>query len=317
MANASPPQSGSGPDRPDTTTGTIYVADKTTDGKEAYYNFAEGTGNILLKAVPIRVENVRNLSRRPEPGREGYQLVSFHTSVAEACFLDAGLPENKAIIRDVYFDECRRLIQEVSGAAEAYPFVFRVRNQETSIADVDKADFHRDSVPIAHVDRDQDTALQRLRSSLGEDRAEALLRRYKRYGTMNVWRPIRNVVEKWPLVLVDHHAVPGWDYDTHMMRMHSADDAARVSDRGAKDHETLLRYDAGYRYVYAPDMSPDEAWLFYAFHSDPAMAVPPQRLLGRCYRPRRSHEVVHRGASLGVLRVGFLSLWCCSGSYRK
>lgn len=274
MSNATPQSESTEPDHPATTTGTIYVADKTTDGEAAYYDFTNGTGNILLKAIPIQVENVRKFGQRPDPSREGYQLVKFHTSVAEARFLDSGLPENKAVIRDVYFAECGRLVQEASGAAEVYPYVFRVRNQERGIEDVDKADFHRDSVPIAHVDRDQATAPERLRSSLGEDKAAALLRRYRRYGTMNVWRPVRNVVRRWPLVLVDHGGVPGWDYDSHMLRLHSDNDDARVSDRGAKNHETLLRDHAGYRYVYAPDMTPDEAWLFYAFHSDPAMAVP-------------------------------------------
>lgn len=273
MTNATP-QSESGLDYPTTTTGTIYVADKTTDGKAAYYNYADGSGNILLKTIHIQVENVRKLSQRPETSREGYQLVNFHTSVAEEHFLDASLPENKAVIKDVYLEECRKLVQDASGAAEAYPYVYRVRNQERSIADVDKADFHKDSVPIAHVDRDHLTAPARLRSSLGEEKAENLLRKYKRFGSMNVWRPVKNVVQKWPLVLIDHHAVPDWDYDTHMLRLHSNNDDNRVSDRGAKNHETLLKYDEGNRYVYASNMSPDEAWLFYAFHSDPKMAVP-------------------------------------------
>lgn len=268
------PQSGSELDHPAATTGTVYVADTTTDGEAGYYNHADGSTNAVMKAIPIHVENIRRLSQQPTANREGYQLVDFHTTVAEEHFLNANLPENKAIIQDVYFDECRKLVQDASGAALAYPYVYRIRNQERTMADLDKADFLKDSVPIAHVDRDPVTALERLRASLGVEKADSLLRKYKHYASMNVWRPIKDTVQKWPLMLVDHHTIPDWDYDTHMFRLLSNNDSNRVSDRGAKNHEALLKFDAGYRYFYAPNMSPDQAWLFYAFHSDPALAVP-------------------------------------------
>ncbi|ROW11149.1 hypothetical protein VMCG_01541 [Cytospora schulzeri] len=258
----------------ESTTGTVYIAEKTTDGEEGYFNHADGTTNVVMKSIPIHVENIRRLNQQPTINREGYQLINFHSSLTEEPFLNANLPENKSLIQGVYFDECRKLAEEATGAALAQPYVFRVRNQERTMADLDKADFLKDSVPIAHVDRDPVTALERLRASLGEEKADALLRKYKHYASMNVWRPVKNPAQKWPLMLADHHAIPDWDYETHMFRLLSNNDKHRVSDRGAKNHETLLKYDEGYRYVYAPNMSPDEAWLFYAFHSDPALAVP-------------------------------------------
>ena len=255
------------------TTGTVYIADGTTDGEIGRYNHTNGFTNVVLKPVPIDVENARTLSQHPRTNREGYQLLDFHTKLPEKQFLDSHLPENKAIIEDVYFDECRRLVQDITGATEAYPYVYRVRNQERSMKDLDKSDFHKDSVPIVHVDRDTETAPERLRASLGVKKAEMLLNKYKRYGSMNVWRPVKNVVQKWPLMLVDHQSISDWHYDTHMFRIHFSNDT-RISARGAKNHETMLKFDGKYRYVYAPEMSPDEAWLFYAFHSDPVLAIP-------------------------------------------
>lgn len=256
-----------------TTTGTVYMADGTTDGEAGYYNHSDGSSNVILTAIPIQVENARKLKQYPRTNREGYQLVDFRTQVPEKHFLDADLAENNAIIRDVYFEECRRLVQQATGAAEAYPYVYRVRNQERSMRELDKTDFHKDSVPIVHVDRDTATAPERLRASLGAERAESLLSKYKHYGSMNVWRPIKNSVGKWPLMLVDHQRIPQWDYDTHMFRLHATNDS-RISTRGSKNHETVLRFDARYGYVYAPNMSPDEAWLFYAFHSNPVLGIP-------------------------------------------
>lgn len=185
------------------TTGTVYIADGTTDGEVGYYNHADGSTNVVRKVIPIEVENVRRLSQHPRTNREGYQLVDFHTKLPEKDFLDAHLPQNKAIIQDVYFDECRRLFQDVIGATEAYPYVYRVRNQEWGMKDVDKSDFHKDSVPIVHVDHDTVTAPESLRASLGVEQAETLLRKYKHYGSMNVWRPVKNMVHKWPLMLVN------------------------------------------------------------------------------------------------------------------
>lgn len=255
------------------TTGTVYIADGTSDGQTGWYNHTDGSTNVIRKAIPITVENVRNLPQQPKSNLEGYQLVTFPTHLPEEPFLNANLPENKHLIESAYFSECRRLVLEVTGAAEAYPYVYRVRNQERHVSDFHNSDFHRDSVPVVHVDRDAETAPERLRASLGAAEAERLLRQYRHYGSMNVWRPVRNVVQRWPLMLVDHRGIPDWDYDTHMLRLQSNNDG-RVSTRGSKDHENILRFDERYRYVYADEMRPDEAWLFYAFHSDPALGVP-------------------------------------------
>jgi hypothetical protein len=255
------------------TTGTVYIADGTTDGEIGYYNHTDGSTNVIRKGISIEVEDVRTLSKHPRINEEGYQLVDFHTKLPQQHFIDPQLPHNKTVIEEVYFDECRRLIQDFTRAAEAYPYVYRVRNQERNAKESDKSDFHTDFVPIVHVDRDAITAPQRLRASLGEEKADMLLSKYKHYGSINIWRPIKNVVQKWPLMLVDHKSIPEWDYDTHMFTLHSNNDG-RIATRGAKDHETILKFDESYRYIYAPDMTPGEAWLFYAFHSDPALAIP-------------------------------------------
>lgn len=256
-----------------TTTGTVYVADGTTDGKIGYYNHTDDSTNVIRKPIPIQVEDARTLSKSPTTKEEGYQLVDFHTKLPEGRFLDSKSPENKKVIEEVYFDECRRLVQEVTGAAEAYPYVYRVRNQEQNAKASNKSNFHTDFVPVVHVDRDDVTAPQRLRASLGAEKAEMLLSKYKSYGSINVWRPVKNVVQKWPLMLVDHKSVKNWDYSTHMFTLHSSNDE-RVATRGAKEHETILTHDKRYRYIYASDMTPDEAWLFFAFHSDPALGIP-------------------------------------------
>ncbi|EME41511.1 hypothetical protein DOTSEDRAFT_73806 [Dothistroma septosporum NZE10] len=255
------------------TTGSVFVATGTKDGRPGRYDHTSGSTNVKLAPISITVENVRTLPQPPKTESEGYQLASFQTSLPDDPFLDADTPENRSTIESIYFPECKALVQRVTGAAEAFPYVYRIRNQEKAMTDISKADFHKDSVPIVHVDRDTETARQRLIASLGAGKAEHLLTKYKRYGSMNVWRPVKDAVQKWPLMLVDHQAIQDWDYDTHMFRIHFTNDT-RISTRGEKNHETMLMKDERYRYVYAEGMRPDEAWLFYAFHSEPRLGIP-------------------------------------------
>ena len=259
---------------PTSTTGVVCMWNGTKDGNSAFVNHMDGSTNVkMFKIVPIKVEDVRDLPEQPTVDSSGHQLVKFTTSLPSEHFADAYSPENKRIIEDKYFDECRCLVQDVTGATEAYPYVYRIRNQSRDIKDLAESDFHNDSVPLIHVDRDPVTAPDRLRASLGVDKANALLEKYKCFGSMNVWRPIGTKVQKWPLLLINHESIPDWDYDTHMARIHFFNDK-RVGTRGAKNHETILKFDPRYRYHYASEMSSDEAWLFYAFHSKPELGIP-------------------------------------------
>lgn len=73
-------------------------------------------------------------------------------------------------------------------------------------------------------------------------------------------------------------------YDTHMLRVHSRKDD-RISARGTKNHETIQKLDARDRCIYAKDMSPDQAWLFYAFHSDLHLAFPHEAFWKNASKP--------------------------------
>ncbi|PTB54618.1 hypothetical protein M431DRAFT_481831 [Trichoderma harzianum CBS 226.95] len=127
--------------------------------------------------------------------------------------------------------------------------------------------------PVAHVDRDLPNAIVSLQCALGKDKADNLLKRHKRWAQVNLWRPIGRPVVKWPLVFANHDAIPDWDYDTHMARVYSVNDP-RIADRGGKSHNCILIDDERYAYHYASNVAPDEALVFFSFHSDPKMVLP-------------------------------------------
>ncbi|KAI2629623.1 hypothetical protein GGR54DRAFT_635809 [Hypoxylon sp. NC1633] len=260
------------------TKGTLYMWNGTKDGKDGIVNLSKGSTNVLpYKMVNVTVQDMRSLSPRPTVITHGYEFLNAPTAVPKEVFMTASKSrENEKVLEEAYFDECCNLVKKVTGAAEAFTFVARIRSQNTDVTEaVDflKQNRHGGTVPAAHVDRDLETAPQRLRSSLGVEKANELMAKYKRWACVNVWRPINTTVKRWPLCLVDHSAVPDWHYDTHIGRIYIAEDEL-IDIRGAKSYEAILKYDPRYEYHYASDMSPDEVLLFCAFHSDPHLGIP-------------------------------------------
>ncbi|KAI1382304.1 hypothetical protein F4677DRAFT_21961 [Hypoxylon crocopeplum] len=259
------------------TTGVVCMWNGTQDGKEGVLNIANGRTNLRpYHQVNITVQDMRNMSPRPTVVTDGYEFLTSPSSIPTEVFTTASSPESKAILETKYHEECCNLVKKVTGAAEAFTFVHRIRSQNqnlTEALDLMKQDRHGGTVPAAHVDRDLVTAPERLRSSLGEEKAEELMAKYKRWACVNVWRPVCPVVQRWPLCLVNHKAVPDWHYETHIGRIHMTNDDL-IGSRGAKAHEAILKHDPRYEYLYASNMTPDEVLLFCAFHSDPKLGIP-------------------------------------------
>lgn len=249
----------------------------TADGQEdGFVDVSNGNTNALPpKIINVTVQDIRNQEPQPSVNTDGYELLRRPTSIPAEVFENPLTEENKEILVTAYFEECRRLVQEITGAAETFTFIHRIRSQNTDFNNAldFKQDAFKGTVPLAHVDRDPVTAPERLRSSMGEERAEALMKKYKRWAIVNVWRPIGPAVQKWPLGFVNHHAIPDWHYNTHMGHLHTINNPA-ADERGAKTYENILKHDPRYKYHYASNMTSDEVLLFSAFHSDPRLGIP-------------------------------------------
>jgi hypothetical protein len=249
----------------------------TKDGKEPYVDFKNNTANInKLEDVPVTVEDMRFMNPKPTFAKNGYEFRSHVISVTPEQLLHGkDSPEAKKIVDDNYMTEVVKIIQEATGGAEVIPNGFRLRTQFQDGKDIVKSKVAFGSLNVVHVDRDPVTAPFRLKTSVDEERAEALLKKYKgkKWASVNVWRPIGDTVGKWPLLFVNHEKVPDWDYDTHMVHIYTINDPA-VQERGEKPHETVLKNDPRYVYHYASNLTIDEVLVFASFHTDPKMVVP-------------------------------------------
>ncbi|MDI1489410.1 MAG: hypothetical protein OHK93_008688 [Ramalina farinacea] len=262
---------------PHFTSGTVGMFGGTKDGKEAYIDFKNNTANINKpEEVPVKVQDMRTMNPPPTFAKNGYEFRSHVTSVTpEQLARGKDSPEAGKIVDEDYMSEVVKIIQSATGGAEVIPNGFRLRTQFQDGKDIVKSKVAYGSVNVVHVDRDPENAHMRLKTSIGKERAEPLLKKYKgkKWASVNVWRPIGDTVGKWPLLFVNHEQVPEWDYDTHMVHVHTIDDPA-VLERGDKGHETVLRNDPRYAYHYVSNVTIDEVLVFASFHVDPKMVVP-------------------------------------------
>ncbi|KAH8698066.1 hypothetical protein GQ44DRAFT_96024 [Phaeosphaeriaceae sp. PMI808] len=126
----------------------------------------------------------------------GYQLVDIPTVVKAEHFLEANkTDEGKVFIKDVYFKECKRIIEEVTGGTGMIiPVSFRIREQkgakENTNEKLGSIESRYAPRPVAHLDRDTPTAITVLEEAVGKEKAQELLSKHKRWAQVNVWNTL-------------------------------------------------------------------------------------------------------------------------------
>jgi len=153
-------------------------------------------------------------------------------------------------VKRTYYPEVEDLIKAVTGAERVFIFDHVVRNPV--LAARGKKDI-REPRRIVHNDYSFKSAPRRVRDHLPEE-AEALLR--NRFAEINVWRAIKGPLQDAPLALCDARSI--------------APNDAVPSDLVYPDRvgETLGSvFNPSHRWLYFPDMQPDEALLLKCYDS--------------------------------------------------
>ena len=191
----------------------------------------------------IVVHDARPIADQINLDGEGFKLVDHETAVEN--FLD------DAEVRRVYYPEIERLVIEATGCTKVIVFDHTVRVGDEAKQAAYKV---RAPVKVVHNDFTLDSAPQRVRDLLPADEAEARLG--KRYGSINVWRPLSGPVENDPLVIC------GWGTLTQA-------DMIRT-ERHYKDRVGAvynIAYNSDQRWSYFPRMESDEVVLLKCFDS--------------------------------------------------
>ena len=155
-------------------------------------------------------------------------------------------------IESVYNPEVEKIVAAATGASRVLVFDHTLR-----VADEDTRTSHklREPVHVVHNDYTDLSAPQRIRDLLPADEAAAALK--KRYVYVNVWRSIKGTVEEIPLGICDAQSLV--DDDMILMDL-------KYKDRVGEIHRT--RYSPDHRWVYFPQMQPDELILLKCYDTE-------------------------------------------------
>ncbi|KAK3998203.1 hypothetical protein QBC44DRAFT_376063 [Cladorrhinum sp. PSN332] len=264
---------------PASTTGFLCMWNGTKDNEAAYVDYATGNTNLNEpKKVNIVAHNIRTLNNKPTLKDNGYELSTQITSLSPGQLLVGMKSEGRKAIEEVYYPECKAIIQKLTGAPIVEPYIFRVRQNGANPRDfgsknVTNAAMTKASLPIAHVDRDRLTLRDGIIEHFSAEKATELMFKFKRFAQINVWRGINDTIQSWPLAFIDHTRVAGWDYESHMAVVEPRNDP-RVAIRGPKSQDSVLKHEDAYEYYYASDMKRDEVFVFSSGDSDVSKVVP-------------------------------------------
>ena len=174
--------------------------------------------------------------------RQGFIFVHHDTKVKD--FYD------EVEVRSVYYPEIEQLVKETSGAKRVLVFDHTLRSADSAMREAKQI-----SGPVrnAHNDYTEWSGPQRVRDLLRNE-ADELLKR--RFAVVQVWRPIRNPVQREPLAIADARSI-----GTKELIPSSRVYPDRV---GEVYHCT---FNPEHRWYYFPNMQRNEAVVFKTFDS--------------------------------------------------
>ncbi len=203
-------------------------ADKKRTGRYQEHKMAISDGRAVVDKLSLE--------------REGFIFVHHDTKVRD--FYD------EVEVRSVYYPEVERLVKETSGAKRVLVFDHTLRSADSAMREAKQI-----SGPVrnAHNDYTEWSGPQRVRDLLPNE-ADELLKR--RFAVVQVWRPIRNPVQREPLAIADARSI-----GTKELIPSSRVYPDRV---GEVYHCT---FNPEHRWYYFPNMQPNEAVVFKTFDS--------------------------------------------------
>src|SRR4051794_6906773 len=202
------------------------------DTGEMPYTFSGGPGSTFVQSggTPDPRRVVMH-DGRPDAGRfvlerEGFRFIRHDTNVVD--FLD------QAEVQRIYYPEMEALVKAETGASRVVVFDHTLRT-----ADDDERASRKIREPVSRVHNDYTewSAPQRVRDLLPQEADDLLMRRL---AIVQVWRPIRNPVETFPLAICDARSL-------------SPDDLV-ISER---------RYPNRVGQTYAVTYNPEHAWYWF------------------------------------------------------
>lgn len=192
----------------------------------------------------VEIRDGRSIADKLDLDREGFQLIRHQSAVKN--WYDA------EEARRVGYPETEALLKKITGCSKVVVFDHTPRVDDETLQSEQGV---RPPAKIVHNDFIPESAEQRVRDVLPAD--EAAVRLKKRYGSINVWRPIKGPVETAPLVVCGYGDME--DNDLIISERHYPD--------GRIGRIYNVAYNPAQRWTYFPHMMPDEVVLLKCYDS--------------------------------------------------
>ncbi len=200
-----------------------------------------------MNIVSIEVNDARVRTDSDAPGDHGihpsgFNLIRFSTQVEN--FLD------QTQIESIYEVEIESFLKSVTGCHRVHVFDHTVRASDPELREIKQI---REPAFLVHNDYTSGSGFVCLQENLGDD-AVALAQ--GRFQIVNVWRPLVDPVEDYPLALCDARSLKKSDL---------VDTERRASNHTGEIQ--LAVHSPEQRWYYYSAMRPDEVLLFKTFDS--------------------------------------------------
>jgi hypothetical protein len=161
-------------------------------------------------------------------------------------------------IQNVYYEECRKLIKDITGASRVHIFNHKVRRGPTQWHHLGLKNLaNRGPVTKTHVDQSYYGAELRLKWEFPKE-AEKL--KENRYQIINIWRPIKTIL-KDPIAVADFQSVP----DNDLV-------GAEMTEDDFKGESWVVRHNPDHQWYYKYRMTPQDVLLIKCFDSSTDVA---------------------------------------------
>jgi hypothetical protein len=191
----------------------------------------------------MEVRNGRLLANRLSLEDQGFVFVEHETKVTD--FFD----ENQ--VKTVYYPEIEQLIRRESGASRVVIFDHALRSGDEAEREEKLV---RNPVLQAHNDYTEWSGPNRLREILPDEAKDLITRRF---AIIQVWRAINRPIQANPLAMADAKSIA---FDDWMVA------ERRYPHRVGQTYR--LKYNPNHRWIYFPEMRPDEAIVFKVYDSE-------------------------------------------------
>lgn len=180
--------------------------------------------------------------------KEGFAVHNFKTAYDKW--------EDDESVRSCFYPEVVEFLKKKTGAKRILVFDHTIRTKSNLAKKLteEKNTSQRAPVTLVHCDYTAESGPLRVQQLLDSEADELLSKRVAFY---NVWKPIHNVVEEFPLAMCDVTSAPPEDFFKLYLR---------YRDRTGENY--VMRHAPGHKWWYFPHMTPEQVIVLKTYDSE-------------------------------------------------